>query len=294
MASTHYFICRTSPFLVLGPEKWLSHKELAEGKCPIYVFPDSKTAQTVQSSLPSTVKHGSTIRAQEFIEEALQVRFVSGLGFVHVELPPSGPSYSEPLPKEALMRYSLPAWANKAPDKGTAGTTKPSAEQAAAANQPPSEPQPGATPAMATLLEATTDPGCDTTKGNDSVALSDDLLAVLERYMELKIVLAPSLSPALSSVEKEITDELHFVEFANANAADGYKSFRRLQELRLKRRAIKDTDLVAHILGKLLSSVTPDSLSAAKRDIDGMKNRKYRVRAPETFQHEMKGGTMVI
>lgn len=56
MASTHYFICRTSPFLVLGPEKWLSHKELAEGKCPIYVFPDSKTAQTVQSSLPSTVK----------------------------------------------------------------------------------------------------------------------------------------------------------------------------------------------------------------------------------------------
>ena len=73
MASTHYFICRTSPFLVLGPEKWLSHKELAEGKCPIYVFPDSKTAQTVQSSLPSTVKHGSTIRAQEFIEEALQV-----------------------------------------------------------------------------------------------------------------------------------------------------------------------------------------------------------------------------
>lgn len=81
MASTHYFICRTSPFLVLGPEKWLSHKELAEGKCPIYVFPDSKTAQTVQSSLPSTVKHGSTIRAQEFIEEALQVRFVSGLGF---------------------------------------------------------------------------------------------------------------------------------------------------------------------------------------------------------------------
>ena len=293
MASTHYFICRTSPFLVLGPEKWLSHKELAEGKCPIYVFPDSKTAQTVQSSLPSTVKHGSTIRAQEFIEEALQVRFVSGLGFVHVELPPSGPSYSEPLPKEALMRYSLPAWANKAPDKGTAGTTKPSAEQAAA-NQPPSEPQPGATPAMATLLEATTEPGCDTTKGNDSVALSDDLLAVLERYMELKIVLAPSLSPALSSVEKEITDELHFVEFANANAADGYKSFRRLQELRLKRRAIKDTDLVAHILGKLLSSVTPDSLSAAKRDIDGMKNRKYRVRAPETFQHEMKGGTMVI
>ena len=59
-------------------------------------------------------------------------------------------------------------------------------------------------------------------------------------------------------------------------------------------RGIKDTDLVAHILGKLLSSVTPDSLSAAKRDIDGMKNRKYRVRAPETFQHEMKGGTMVI
>ena len=163
MASTHYFICRTSPFLVLGPEKWLSHKELAEGKCPIYVFPDSKTAQTVQSSLPSTVKHGSTIRAQEFIEEALQVRFVSGLGFVPVELPPSGPSYSEPLPKEILMRYSLPAWANKAPDKGTAGATKPSTEQAAAANQPPSEPQPGATPAMATLLEATTEPGCPMT-----------------------------------------------------------------------------------------------------------------------------------
>lgn len=293
MASTHYFICRTSPFLVLGPEKWLSHKELAEGKCPIYVFPDSKTAQTVQSSLPSTVKHGSTIRAQEFIEEALQVRFVSGLGFVPVELPPSGPSYSEPLPKETLMRYSLPAWANSASAKKEANVSKPGAASAPAATQLSNKTQTDNTSAMETLLEATTGPGCDTTKGNDSVALSDDLLTVLERYIELKIVLAPSLSPALSSVEKEITDELHFVEFANANAADGYKSFRRLQELRLKRRAIKDTNIVVNILGRLLSSVTPESLGTAKQKLKNLRNRRYLVRSPETFQHETQDGYLI-
>lgn len=112
MASKHYFICRVNPLLVLGPEKWLSHKELAEGKCPIYVFPDSKTAQTVQSSLPKTVKNGTTVRSQDFIEEALQVKFVPGVGFGPVERPASGPKHSEPIPREGLMRFSLPAWAN--------------------------------------------------------------------------------------------------------------------------------------------------------------------------------------
>ncbi len=294
MASKHYFICRVNPLLVLGPEKWLSHKELAEGKCPIYVFPDSKTAQTVQSSLPKTVKNGTTVRSQDFIEEALQVKFVPGVGFGPVERPASGPKHSEPIPREGLMRFSLPAWANSPAAKQMPGVLKSNATVVSTTDQFHNVVQLGGPPVMTTLLESTANRGRDTTRGNESVELSEELLSILDRYMSLKMVRAPGLGTELAQVDKEITDELHFVEFANVNAAVGYKSFRRLQELRLKRRAIKDSNLIVLILGKLLSSVTPTSLDSAKRQVAGLKNRKYKVRIPETFQHEMMDGDIIV
>ena len=43
-----------------------------------------------------------------------------------------------------------------------------------------------------------------------------------------------------SKVDKEISDILHYIEFYNFNACDGYKLARELKTLRLKRRDIKN------------------------------------------------------
>lgn len=293
MSGKHFFICKSDPFFVLGPEKWLSPKELAEGNHAIYVFPDTKTAQEAQSILPKVIKQNTTVRNQAFIEQAFMLKFVPGTGFIHSEGPASGPSFSEPFAREKLLKFTLPARAI-APKAAVSAvpTIMPVPAPVLEVKSDVSEssiPDKG-NAVTKTCLETSSGSGRDTTKGNNSGALFEDLIASLEKYVEFKTAKVPSLATELSRVDKEITDELHFVEFATANAADGYKSFRRLQDLRLKRRAIKDSGLIAEFMEDLLSSVTPDALSFAKRRFDGLKNRKYRVRIPETFQHEMVDG----
>lgn len=48
------------------------------------------------------------------------------------------------------------------------------------------------------------------------------------------------LNEQLSKVDKEISDIMHYIEFNQLNAAEGYKAYRLLREKRIERRAIKD------------------------------------------------------
>ena len=80
----------------------------------------------------------------------------------------------------------------------------------------------------------------------------------------------------LSIVDKEICDILHYIEFCNLNAAQGYKAYKMLKERRIKRRSIKnELDVLSIILSKKLSETATDEIEKA---VAGMDKRKYEPR----------------
>lgn len=55
----------------------------------------------------------------------------------------------------------------------------------------------------------------------------------------------------LSTVDKELQDCLHYIEFNNLNAAQGYKAYKMVRERRVQRRAIKnELDVLTAFLAK--------------------------------------------
>lgn len=84
------------------------------------------------------------------------------------------------------------------------------------------------------------------------------------------------LTDQLSTVDKEICDILHYIEFCNLNAAQGYKAYKMLKERRIKRRSIKnELQVLDIILGKKISETATDEIEKA---ISGMDKRRYEPR----------------
>lgn len=75
----------------------------------------------------------------------------------------------------------------------------------------------------------------------------------------------------LSRVDLESQDLLHAIEFSNANAAEGYKLYKKLQELRRRRRLIKDNLAMASILSQ---TDVLSSLESAIQSIDKLERHK--------------------
>ena len=68
----------------------------------------------------------------------------------------------------------------------------------------------------------------------------------------------------LSIVDKEICDILHYIEFCNLNAAQGYKAYKMLKERRIKRRSIKnELNVLSIILSKKISETATDEIEKA-------------------------------
>ena len=84
------------------------------------------------------------------------------------------------------------------------------------------------------------------------------------------------LTDQLSTVDKETCDILHYIEFCNLNAAQGYKAYKMLKERRIRRRSIKnELQVLDIILGKKISETATDEIEKA---ISGMDKRKYEPR----------------
>lgn len=80
----------------------------------------------------------------------------------------------------------------------------------------------------------------------------------------------------LSEVDKELCDLLHYIEFCNLNAAQGYKAYKMIKDRRIKRRSIKnELDVLSIILGKKLSESVTDEIQKA---VSGMDKRTYEPR----------------
>lgn len=84
------------------------------------------------------------------------------------------------------------------------------------------------------------------------------------------------LTDQLSTVDKEICDILHYIEFCNLNAAQGYKVYKMIKERRIRRRSIKnELQVLDIILGKKISETATDEIEKA---VAGMDKRKYEPR----------------
>lgn len=82
----------------------------------------------------------------------------------------------------------------------------------------------------------------------------------------------------LSKVDKELSDLLHYMEFAKLNAAQGYKAYKMVKERRIKRRHIKnEMDVLAVILSQNVNDISKN----IKNKLNEMDKRTYNPREIE-------------
>lgn len=110
------------------------------------------------------------------------------------------------------------------------------------------------------------------------------VISSLNSYQNQVVEEREKLTQNLSTVDREICDELHYMEFCNLNAAEGYKSYKRLKELQQKRRAIKNSfemlDAVQVVVG---------GASKIEKMVTDPAKKSYALREPKTFIHDWRG-----
>lgn len=113
-----------------------------------------------------------------------------------------------------------------------------------------------------------------------------DLTAICQQQQDLYKSLMEykdSLGAALSTIDMEISDLMHYIEIMNLNAANGYKVFAMLKEKRIRRRRIKDDMAKFAVLSDAtLEELISGTLLATLKKIDN--DRIYTPRKlPELF-----------
>ena len=89
-----------------------------------------------------------------------------------------------------------------------------------------------------------------------------------------------NLSYMYVQVEKEICDIMHYIEFNNLDAANGYKIYKMLRECRIRRRKIKDEDVRVSAAIQALGGIDlQEKLKSSICQIKSLDNRIYRPRA---------------
>lgn len=84
------------------------------------------------------------------------------------------------------------------------------------------------------------------------------------------------LVQSLSNIDKELCDVLHYIEFCNLNAAQGYKAYKMIKERRIIRRSIKnELNVLNIILSKKISETATDEINKC---VAGMDKRTYEPR----------------
>lgn len=88
-----------------------------------------------------------------------------------------------------------------------------------------------------------------------------------------------------SEVDKEISDIMHFIEFNNFSASEGYKLCKAIKDLRLRRRRIKnELELINIVNMHTLNNV---ALGHTNKAITGLDKKQYTPRVlQELFDHK--------
>ena len=91
----------------------------------------------------------------------------------------------------------------------------------------------------------------------------------------------------LSEADKEISDILHYIEFFNFSASDGYKLSKALKDVRLRRREIKNQiEIIEYINSSTGTSISEGHLN---RQLEAISEKQYTPRVlNELFESRTK------
>lgn len=103
----------------------------------------------------------------------------------------------------------------------------------------------------------------------------EDILSFVSQLQQYK----NNLSYMFSQVDKEICDIMHYIEFNNLDAANGYKIYKMLRGCRLRRRKIKDEDIKVSAAIQAIGGIDlQEKLRTCITQIKGLENRIYQPR----------------
>ena len=80
----------------------------------------------------------------------------------------------------------------------------------------------------------------------------------------------------LSQIDQELSDCIHYIEFCNLNAAQGYKAYKMIKERRVKRRSIKNELAVLNMISE--KRIGENVAEEIQNQIHTLDNRQYRPR----------------
>ncbi len=94
------------------------------------------------------------------------------------------------------------------------------------------------------------------------------------------------LSDELSKFDRQITDIEHYIEFnaGKLNACEGYKAYKLLQDVLVKRRKVKDELQILQVVKDKMA--LPDDIENIHERVKELENRKYE---PREFNHLFEG-----
>lgn len=109
----------------------------------------------------------------------------------------------------------------------------------------------------------------------EKVMVSDNIQKWLDKLSDLNGLAKDALHRKeelvnqLSNIDKELSDLLHYIEFCNLNAAQGYTAYKMVKERRIKRRSIKnELTVVEAILNKKISESLTDEIMKTVKALD--------------------------
>lgn len=116
---------------------------------------------------------------------------------------------------------------------------------------------------------------CVTPMDEETKTLCNSVLALITEFKEIKKELddAPQ---RLSEVDKKLTDLLHYVEMTDQNAANGYKLYKKIKELRVERRNIKRLIYLRSVFNNI--QIDSNSTEQITKTIKNFEHEKYTSR----------------
>lgn len=122
----------------------------------------------------------------------------------------------------------------------------------------------------------------DLANNTEKVMLSNNIKLWLDKIETMNGLVDDALKykyvllQQLSNIDKEICDVMHYIEFSNLNAAQGYKAFKMIKDRRIKRRTIKNELAVIEII---ISKKFSDSMrEEIVKAIEKLDKRTYEPR----------------
>lgn len=107
------------------------------------------------------------------------------------------------------------------------------------------------------------------------VMVSEDIKYWLDKATDMSNIANEAINrkrklcQELSLVDKELCDILHYIEFCNLNAAQGYKAYKMVKERRILRRKIKDEiSILDSILGQKVSQTAKNMIQKTAENMD--------------------------